>query len=1302
MSILTGYIGGGVKLKNLQNFNFSFRLYLLIVFQFALLSLNAQIYPVTLTSILLPPYPQYLSDCFDGTTERLSVILLNTDLQKPALDVKLRMFMEGPGLKLQSKDNAYFPALSLDAGMPRRLNLKDLAPYFRPENLHFLGTSSSVNSRRDKLPEGLYSICFQVLEVSTNRILSSKSCCRAWISLNDPPILNLPLNGESVAASGVQNIIFQWTPRNLSNSTGYFNTEYEFTLKELWDSTTPPQTAFQHTPLFYRTTIKNTMLLIGPSEPQLIPGKRYAWQIRAKSSSVSQQETADYRNDGYSEIFCFTYQNNCSPPFAINVEITGLHAHLTWVNNIKTVQDASGYSVQYREYNSSSWFTINTLYPKLKLLNLKPGTEYECRVGNRCDLSSINITANQTTYSNILKFKIDHVDDADSVKNCGIISPDVKITNHLPIRSLNSGELIIAGGFPVMITKVSGSYSFLGEGYVTMPFLGHNIVKVRFGNIKVNTDRMLFDGIIETVYDSTESQVTNINKIIEGGYGSGSVQTGKDYADLVVGFIIKNVDDIGVEWKKNPDDTSQSLMVTVKGGAGEITVLHPKELPVTLKDSQGTLYNIQTNENGFPIIAEVGKQEVLTMASAELNTLDTAKGYVFFKPHPKQKFAFDGYQPEHAKSKIFGSDVYEKLTGNYFVNAKAVLPGKTDLVIATVELKDKILVADSIEFITAEGTRLTKRKVTENTFEVLVIGGPPNDAQELFAVYPKSDGKYYTLGKLLVASYQPKLINLMLVPVNEATVDGESIEKQINAIYNPIGIKLKVIKADNFNNSQWDLNNDGKLAVRGSSWFSTQTAEMKALNNAYKQATASLANDMPVLFVLNESDSTINIKGDMPRGKQFGYLFKGADGNTVAHEIGHGIFCLEHTFKKYGFDKADLQGNVMNYPPGDKFTKFQWDAIHAPGVVIGIFEDDEDTMYETDGHFSTVYLISLMLGMSKSKAEELATATEAPDTKIHSPIEYELNQTWFYPTVQQNVHALTGGFHGVEEFITALKILYTPNEKIKEIGELLHRFGDIYAHTELDNLKPNSLPAYTLNNKPELMKLAIDNWKGQGTQKLATKIEPWIDYFNYCIKKYGLKFLSDQNFQKEHLNNKTLEQTMRDIYLLEPEDKFKMYGGKFATIEHAFVDSTYPDLIYMRPEWYLSYVKNLAWVIATKYNLNELALDYSVFKKMVDFSIKRKCSLKGIIDYEISKKMNRKEVYVPVFYSKAGMPAASFDAIFLTDYYRTAKDAANQTREYILQDGRKNVRVESEDGKKTKYGSKTGFFKTLAFKIIYN
>lgn len=335
---------------------------------------------------------------------------------------------------------------------------------------------------------------------------------------------------------------------------------------------------------------------------------------------------------------------------------------------------------------------------------------------------------------------------------------------------------------------------------------------------------------------------------------------------------------------------------------------------------------------------------------------------------------------------------------------------------------------------------------------------------------------------------------------------------------------------------------------------------------------------------------------------------------------------------------------------------------------------EKSVFYETDGHYSTVYLVCLMLGMPEDKAEELAIATENPDTDVHSETDFVVDETWGYTKSQKEIHSLTGGFHGIEELLTALKFIYLKsvgNEKetINKLGELLHRFGDTYAHTKFDNIKPSDIDEYDLKNKPENVEKAIQSWEGKGGKELSKDIEPWINFINYNVNKYGYSFLTDESYQKEALNGRTLKQYLLIIYLKNPEDFYSMYGTRFDifTTEHMFTDAGYPDLIYMRPEWYLCYVKNLAWIISVRFKLEHNKLDIKLFEHMVEFAKKIPCSMKGIIDFEIAKLRKKQEVYIPVFYSRMDRILASADTIINTDYLANAKAVVENTKKYILE-----------------------------------
>ena len=115
------------------------------------------------------------------------------------------------------------------------------------------------------------------------------------------------------------------------------------------------------------------------------------------------------------------------------------------------------------------------------------------------------------------------------------------------------------------------------------------------------------------------------------------------------------------------------------------------------------------------------------------------------------------------------------------------------------------------------------------------------------------------------------------------------------------------------------------------------------------------------LFMLQFSENQ-NATGDMPRGNQFGYIFSrtaGADEaiyRTIAHEIAHGTFSLKHTFDSQYQIPQGTTNNLLDYTAGTDLVKHQWDAIHDPGLVIGMFERDEDGMSVAAGYLVTTEL----------------------------------------------------------------------------------------------------------------------------------------------------------------------------------------------------------------------------------------------------------------------------------------------------------------------------------------------------------
>ncbi len=281
--------------------------------------LFAQQYPVQGSLAIASPYSCNLSDYANNNLQNLALNLTLTDISAANKRVRLKLFIQTQNaIVAQSADNVQGePVIMLDGGIPQRFTNTELAPYFRLENLQ--GITSDTYAR--SLPEGVYTIGIEVYDYFTGNRLSGRIGQTFWLIINDPPLLNTPLDKSKIAdfasPSGSGGIVFNWTPR----STQVSNTEYEFTLCELWDPQDDPYQQFMAAIPKYKTTVSNTSTLIyTQANPPLQSGYSYAWRVRAKAKSGF-EDVGLYRNDGYSNLYTFRYGDPCPAPTNLTVEV---------------------------------------------------------------------------------------------------------------------------------------------------------------------------------------------------------------------------------------------------------------------------------------------------------------------------------------------------------------------------------------------------------------------------------------------------------------------------------------------------------------------------------------------------------------------------------------------------------------------------------------------------------------------------------------------------------------------------------------------------------------------------------------------------------------------------------------------------------------------------------------------------------------------------------------------------------------------------------------------------------------------
>lgn len=909
--------------------------------------LSAQQYAVTASTQIIPPYSVYLPDYGVPGSDKLRVILVQNDLTQPSYDVRLQMRVEQNGTLIMRTAASFNPKpLTLTAGVPTIIGGTDLYEYLNPANIEFSGGFSRDEYERTKsLPEGSYRISFTAYDYHRAQAQVSNAGANIFFfKKSDPPLLNLPICGSRVAMQTPQFLNFNWSSRNSPNPLPGSGTEYVFSLYEIKPAgSNADYIARSARPIYELTTESNT-IVYGPGEPQLMDSMQYVWTVRARDKSGRDL----FSNQGLSQSCTFTYKSN--NPFAqYNIGKPVLQGRTTGERSIRlswafapadAAYKVEAYRLQYRAANKNGvefdWLTEEKLNDTAFTAgSLEPGRSYEGRL-------QWKVAGVYGPYSELVTVTTDPA----KTFVCGDANVINTIMNNSPLPIAVPGMIFRIGHFDVILTKVSGSQGvFTGQGRVITPGFGIGLL-MKFDKITVNSDLVVIKGEMQAMTEGIDKFVDDALNEQHGGNDVGKVKTGDVVPDIKTDLHIFSPANIKV------DPVAGTITITDESGK-EVGVIDyaakGKSLPLVIEDADGNLYNIDKNGH----VTAGGKRDAAlagnAAALAALNTLRPDKGVVIFSAAEKSVYAFDAWKDVYAGKALLEKSYESLADGKYRVSAKAIVPGVQDEVVATLQQAGSDIVPDSLKFVSGKGV-LYPSKRNGSSYTITLTGGPAADAQEIFAVYPKKGGGYISMGKLLVASYAPLQKKVKLIQVGADTrVSKSVIESSLKTAYEKIGVTYTVDIDETFtSDTSWDKNHDHVLQDTKSAFLGNGfTGEEKVMLKAYKKGRA-IDDEAVYFFVVNEAAvSDGDLLGKMPRGSQFGIIFiKGASdekiGRTVAHETGHGDYTLEHTFStNVGLDK-NTTPNLMDYGNGSELVKYQWDVVHDPGNVWGIFEDDAD------------------------------------------------------------------------------------------------------------------------------------------------------------------------------------------------------------------------------------------------------------------------------------------------------------------------------------------------------------------------
>lgn len=920
-----------------------------------------QQYPVKLVPVVIPPYSLRLADYATSTDNKLQLQVLMTDLLEPQHQTGIKFSLEA-GLNAVpiARSNDFVVGMNpftLYPGNNITLTNVDLRSLFELQNL--AGINAVQYSK--PLADGVYQFCFQAYDYFTKNNLSSKTCTTVFMVQYDPPMLTLPQNAEKIQAlapyGGGGGVVFQWMPRQIAP-----NTRYIFTLKELWDQGQSPISGFLSAPPLWREETYAPTLYYGIDKTQLMPGKRYAWQVQSKSGNpvVGANSTDDngvYKNNGLSEIFYFDYVENCAVPTLLMAKNAGKgRVEIRWS---LAGQPGGLYNVQYRKKGSSAeWATQQSYQATAILTGLEDKTEYEYRVGTVCGSSQTFGDTNPTTAGNSagnaysysgIQFFITDGSSSNNNYQCGIM-PAVDIANKAPLQSmLGNNEVFTAGDFPVTVLSAQGSNGiYTGTGFIEVPYLADTKIKVSFTNIKLNTDKKLIEGTVETTYDINETAVH---------YASGGL--GETFGDAGVKEVTVDYTIVDIKYTETPPPGK----ITVYGDSGNGGSSSQQDFPggkdYEIKDKDGNIWTVDEEGN----ITKAGKEAeggasnsantdgVSGSGSNAAVTQYTAKGIkIDWKEDAAGKFAYDTPEKTKLPTSKYPS-VKDADNNTIYVPYKATVNKQTELFDARVSISDSSLKDGKIIFKTLgtgkaiEVTELSKTD-TERNYQLKLPGTFDYAEEEVIAVLmPKETGsKQKVIGSFRLVHLSPEDINVSLVPLDAASQSNVQAQgAKLNQIYNKIGVKFNVKEEPILNISS--IVSGDTIGSEDSDLMSTYSPQQQQINALYKGTDARY-----VLFVTDKKSST-GQTGYMRLNGQFGYVYGNAPAKTGAHELGHGVFKLEHPWKAYGTPEKGTN-LLMDYTPGEELSHLEWKQINDPAFKLYAFQG------QSAGEFNDGYVVS--------------------------------------------------------------------------------------------------------------------------------------------------------------------------------------------------------------------------------------------------------------------------------------------------------------------------------------------------------
>ena len=289
---------------------------------------------------------------------------------------------------------------------------------------------------------------------------------------------------------------------------------------------------------------------------------------------------------------------------------------------------------------------------------------------------------------------------------------------------------------------------------------------------------------------------------------------------------------------------------------------------------------------------------------------------------------------------------YDQETVNeepYPVAWKALLSGQTTSVLAQID--EGVSFPPGLAF-KQNGNAIATQPATENHQQQLTLTGQMNEQEGDVEVYASSEENAELVGKLRTISYDALYQKLVLVVLDDVMDDAPylaRLSRELPAILAQAGVSLTVESQEL--DTEWG-DRDVPLEDETSGLLSNYPDQLKRVIKDYRKEHEE---EKETAYIFLAGSSRTGKLGYMPKKRAYGFVYLHEHDNeepvekTIAHELGHGLFRLEHTFEAYPALTKGSTNNLMDYGRGTRLHKYQWDLVHNPEAMLGWFQDEEES-----------------------------------------------------------------------------------------------------------------------------------------------------------------------------------------------------------------------------------------------------------------------------------------------------------------------------------------------------------------------